>query len=104
MHSLISLFLFFLNKKNDSMHSDLFQKYDFGSAGNVAHYGTPTAPQYNVSNLITPTIVYAGGLDTVIFARNYCIIWTHHNSKINNNELRMHYGTPTAPPSIKFRI
>lgn len=40
-----------------------FQKYDFGSEGNVAHYGQSTPPQYDLGKLSVPTALFAGGHD-----------------------------------------
>ncbi|KAL5475602.1 hypothetical protein EMCRGX_G025434 [Ephydatia muelleri] len=41
-----------------------FCKYDYGSAeANIAHYGTPTPPSYNVTELTVPTMLFTGGND-----------------------------------------
>jgi len=43
--------------------SGKFQKYDFGFIGNVWHYGTYKAPEYVVSRMEVPTVLYWGGKD-----------------------------------------
>jgi len=47
------------------VRSNKFQKYDYGTAGNVQHYGQPTPPQYSFSNYPTtlPTVLVTGGVD-----------------------------------------
>eukprot|EP01123_Difflugia_compressa_P002764 TRINITY_DN13567_c0_g1_i1.p1 TRINITY_DN13567_c0_g1~~TRINITY_DN13567_c0_g1_i1.p1 ORF type:complete len:435 (-),score=77.58 TRINITY_DN13567_c0_g1_i1:3-1199(-) len=47
-----------------STRSDVFQKYDYGSATlNILHYGQPTPPAYNLSNYDVPSALYYGGND-----------------------------------------
>jgi len=50
---------------SQGLRSGLFQKYDYGTAGNLQHYGQPTPPQYSFSNYPTtlPTVLVAGGID-----------------------------------------
>jgi len=47
------------------VRTGLFQKYDYGVAGNLQHYGQATPPQYSFSNYPTtlPTVLVAGGID-----------------------------------------
>jgi len=48
-----------------SIQTGKFQKYDYGTAGNMQHYNQPTPPQYELSNFPTnlPTVLYWGGND-----------------------------------------
>ncbi|CAH0561483.1 unnamed protein product [Brassicogethes aeneus] len=45
--------------KNDGK----FQRYDYGTSGNMAHYGTQSPPDYNISNIQTPTFLMYGKND-----------------------------------------
>lgn len=45
------------------IESGKFQKHDFGFIGNAWHYGTVKAPEYVVSRMEVPTILYWGGKD-----------------------------------------
>jgi len=47
------------------VRTGLFQKYDYGVAGNMQHYGQSTPPQYPFSNYPTtlPTVLVSGGID-----------------------------------------
>jgi len=42
-----------------------FEMYDFGTMGNIKHYGTPTPPQYIVKPSGIPTALFSGGKDTL---------------------------------------
>jgi dienelactone hydrolase len=39
--------------------------YDFGEDGNVAHYGQPTPPAYNLNNIKMPVSLFVGGADAL---------------------------------------
>jgi len=47
------------------VQSNKFQKFDYGIAGNLKHYGQTTPPQYDLSKFPTtlPTILVSGGID-----------------------------------------
>jgi len=45
---------------------DSFQKYDYGSQGNLMHYGKKNPPLYNISKTTVPTYLYYGGNDAFI--------------------------------------
>ncbi|KJE94109.1 lysosomal acid lipase/cholesteryl ester hydrolase [Capsaspora owczarzaki ATCC 30864] len=48
------------------VRTDKFQRYDYGTAAaNRQHYGTDTPPQYNVTNIRAPMVVFAGGHDAL---------------------------------------
>jgi len=43
-----------------------FQKFDYGSAElNQQHYGQPTPPPYNLSNIQTPIYMFSGDEDAL---------------------------------------
>jgi pimeloyl-ACP methyl ester carboxylesterase len=43
--------------------SNAFQMYDFGSQGNLQHYGQPTPPPYPLANITVPLALFAGQED-----------------------------------------
>jgi len=46
-----------------SILSKKFSMYDYGAAENENHYHQPTPPEYNISNIHTPVVLYYGGND-----------------------------------------
>jgi len=46
-----------------AVRSSQFQMFDYGTAGNIAHYGQQTPPLYDLSNLTVPTALFSGGND-----------------------------------------
>ncbi|CAI8032080.1 Gastric triacylglycerol lipase [Geodia barretti] len=48
---------------NQEYLSGKFRKYDYGTAGNMEEYGTPSPPPYNVTQLTIPTAIFTGGND-----------------------------------------
>jgi len=43
-----------------------FNKYDFGTAGNMLHYNQPIPPDYNLSNVKIPVHLFTGSKDAVV--------------------------------------
>lgn len=55
-----------LDHWQQEVKSDSFQMYDYGSSSkNKEHYGVPTPPLYNASQLTVPTVLFTGGNDTL---------------------------------------
>ncbi|XP_022912343.1 lipase 3-like [Onthophagus taurus] len=46
--------------------SKKFQQYDYGLEENLAEYGTPTPPEYDVSKITTPVAIFYGANDEII--------------------------------------
>ncbi|CAL4119912.1 unnamed protein product [Meganyctiphanes norvegica] len=44
-------------------NSKVFGKFDWGTIGNLNHYGQRTPPLYNLSNIVTPTALFWGQND-----------------------------------------
>eukprot|EP01087_Luapelamoeba_hula_P010795 TRINITY_DN2876_c0_g1_i2.p1 TRINITY_DN2876_c0_g1~~TRINITY_DN2876_c0_g1_i2.p1 ORF type:complete len:316 (-),score=28.97 TRINITY_DN2876_c0_g1_i2:8-955(-) len=40
-----------------------FQKFDYGTQGNIQHYGQPTPPQYDLGNITLPVALFTGTND-----------------------------------------
>jgi len=45
--------------------ANFFRKYDYGTAGNMREYGTPTPPNYTLSNYQVPTAFFVGSNDVL---------------------------------------
>ena len=60
----------------DAMHwrqqvlSARFCKYDYGVDGNLQHYGRPSPPDYNVSNIDVPVYLFLGKSDSLVDTRD----------------------------------
>jgi lysosomal acid lipase/cholesteryl ester hydrolase len=48
---------------NQEYVSGKFRKFDYGRDGNMAQYGVPSPPPYNVTELSIPTAIFTGGND-----------------------------------------
>ncbi|KAF6772794.1 Lysosomal acid lipase/cholesteryl ester hydrolase [Paragonimus kellicotti] len=46
-----------------SIMNDRFQQFDYGKKKNMEIYGQPTPPEYDLSNITVPTVVFSGGHD-----------------------------------------
>ena len=52
------------------MRSHRFQQYDFGKIKNLAVYGMAQPPEYNVSEISAPVVLYYGTNDYLAEARD----------------------------------
>jgi len=48
-----------------NVRTDTFRKFDYGTQGNIARYGQPTPPPYNIANFPSelPLVLVTGGID-----------------------------------------
>ncbi|KAF5398942.1 Gastric triacylglycerol lipase [Paragonimus heterotremus] len=46
-----------------SIMSNRFRQFDYGKKKNMQIYGQPTPPEYDLSNITVPTVVFSGGHD-----------------------------------------
>ncbi|XP_013137816.1 PREDICTED: gastric triacylglycerol lipase-like [Papilio polytes] len=53
-----------------SMNSDRFQKFDYGSSKNVKVYGSDEPPLYNLSTVSAPTVILYGENDYLVDVRD----------------------------------
>jgi len=67
----------------DAMHwrqqvlSARFCKYDYGVTGNIQHYGQPSPPDYNVSNINVPVYMFFGTEDSLVSPRDTQTLLDH---------------------------
>jgi len=47
-----------------------FNKFDYGTSGNMLHYGQPSPPDYNVSNINVPLYMFMGTHDNFVDERD----------------------------------
>ena len=47
--------------KSQTVESDKFQKFDYGTAGNLAHYNQSTPPLYSPQKLVYPPVALFTG-------------------------------------------
>jgi len=57
------------------INSKLFRKYDYGEKGNMEHYKTKLPPEYDIAKIHAPTVIFAGGKDTLAPPED--VKWTH---------------------------
>ncbi|XP_051530604.1 gastric triacylglycerol lipase [Myxocyprinus asiaticus] len=50
--------------------------YDFGKAGNMAHYNKTTPPLYNIRDMMVPTALWSGGQDTLADPQDVALLLT----------------------------
>ncbi|XP_073722901.1 gastric triacylglycerol lipase isoform X1 [Misgurnus anguillicaudatus] len=50
--------------------------YDYGKAGNMAHYNQSTPPVYNIQDMMVPTALWSGGQDTLADPKDVAVLLT----------------------------
>lgn len=50
---------------SQAVHRGKLMAYDYGKAGNMAHYNQSTPPMYHVEDMKVPTALWSGGHDTL---------------------------------------
>lgn len=50
--------------------------YDYGKAGNMAHYNQSTPPAYNIQDMMVPTALWSGGQDTLADPKDVAVLLT----------------------------
>ncbi|XP_071392182.1 gastric triacylglycerol lipase isoform X2 [Centroberyx affinis] len=58
------------------VHGGKLMAYDYGRAGNMAHYNQSTPPQYNVKDMKVPTALFSGGKDTLADPKDVAVLLT----------------------------
>merc|ERR1719204_369861 len=59
------------------INSGKFNKYDYGKLGNMERYGTPHPPEYDLSKVRVPTVVFSGTMDNIAPPKD--VAWTTEN-------------------------
>ena len=53
---------------------EYFRKMDFGTEGNLEHYGVPDPPSYDLSKITLPTYLYYGDGDSLVSVEDVAIL------------------------------
>uniref|UniRef100_A0A8C1BGI3 Lipase n=1 Tax=Cyprinus carpio carpio TaxID=630221 RepID=A0A8C1BGI3_CYPCA len=59
-----------------AVKSSKLMAYDYGKAGNMAHYNQSTPPLYNVRDMTVPTALWSGGQDTLADPQDVALLLT----------------------------
>ncbi|XP_077057331.1 gastric triacylglycerol lipase [Siphateles boraxobius] len=59
-----------------AVKSSKLMAYDYGKAGNMAHYNQSTPPLYNVRDMTVPTALWSGGQDTLADPQDVAVLLT----------------------------
>uniref|UniRef100_A0A672P260 Lipase n=1 Tax=Sinocyclocheilus grahami TaxID=75366 RepID=A0A672P260_SINGR len=59
-----------------AVKSSKLMAYDYGKAGNMAHYNQSTPPLYNVRDMTVPTALWSGGQDTLADPHDVAVLLT----------------------------
>ncbi|XP_073773636.1 gastric triacylglycerol lipase isoform X1 [Danio rerio] len=59
-----------------AVKSSKLMAYDYGRAGNMAHYNQSTPPLYNIQDMTVPTAVWSGGQDTLADPKDVALLLT----------------------------
>lgn len=59
-----------------AVKSSKLMAYDYGKAGNMAHYNQSTPPMYNVRDMTVPTALWSGGQDTLADPQDVALLLT----------------------------
>ncbi|KAK9965441.1 hypothetical protein ABG768_004533 [Culter alburnus] len=69
-----------------AVKSSKLMAYDYGKAGNMAHYNQSTPPLYNVKDMTVPTALWSGGQDTLADPQDVALLLTQiPNLKYHRN-------------------
>ncbi|TSK14632.1 Lysosomal acid lipase/cholesteryl ester hydrolase [Bagarius yarrelli] len=61
---------------SQAIKSNKLMAFDYGKAGNMAHYNQSTPPLYNVRDMKVPTALWSGGHDTLADPKDVALLLT----------------------------
>ncbi|KAJ8396044.1 hypothetical protein AAFF_G00025760 [Aldrovandia affinis] len=61
---------------SQAVHGGKLMAYDYGKAGNMAHYNQSTPPLYYVQDMPVPTALWSGGHDTLADPKDVAVLLT----------------------------
>lgn len=72
---------------SQAIQSGKYQNYDYGPGGNKQHYGQATPPQYNVSNMRTPVVLYSAVNDWLADPKDVSYLKSQLHTRYNSTEI-----------------
>ncbi|XP_026078604.1 putative lysosomal acid lipase/cholesteryl ester hydrolase isoform X1 [Carassius auratus] len=71
-----------------AVKSSKLMAYDYGKAGNMAHYNQSTPPQYNMRDMTVPTALWSGGQDTLADPQDVALLLTQIPKLVYHRNIR----------------
>ncbi|XP_043109644.1 gastric triacylglycerol lipase isoform X2 [Puntigrus tetrazona] len=71
-----------------AVKSSKLTAYDYGKAGNMAHYNQSTPPLYNVRDMTVPTALWSGGQDTLADPQDVALLLTQIPKLVYHRDIK----------------
>ncbi|XP_059387987.1 gastric triacylglycerol lipase [Carassius carassius] len=71
-----------------AVKSSNLMAYDYGKAGNMAHYNQSTPPVYNVRDMTVPTALWSGGQDTLADPQDVALLLTQIPKLVYHRDIK----------------
>ncbi|XP_016126097.1 putative lysosomal acid lipase/cholesteryl ester hydrolase [Sinocyclocheilus grahami] len=71
-----------------AVKSSKLMAYDYGKAGNMAHYNQSTPPLYNVQDMTVPTALWSGGQDTLADPQDVALLLTQIPKLVYHRDIK----------------
>ncbi|XP_060795743.1 gastric triacylglycerol lipase [Neoarius graeffei] len=73
---------------SQAIKSKKLMAYDYGTAGNIAHYNQSTPPLYNVRDMKVPTALWSGGHDTLADPKDIAVLLTQIPNLVFHRDIK----------------
>uniref|UniRef100_A0A673KUM8 Lipase n=1 Tax=Sinocyclocheilus rhinocerous TaxID=307959 RepID=A0A673KUM8_9TELE len=71
-----------------AVKSSKLMAYDYGKAGNMAHYNQSTPPLYNLRDMTVPTALWSGGQDTLADPQDVALLLTQIPKLVYHRDIK----------------
>ncbi|KAL1264238.1 hypothetical protein QQF64_004593 [Cirrhinus molitorella] len=71
-----------------AVKSSKLMAYDYGKAGNMAHYNQSTPPLYHVRDMTVPTALWSGGQDTLADPQDVALLLTQIPKLVYHRDIK----------------
>uniref|UniRef100_A0A8C2IZQ3 Lipase n=1 Tax=Cyprinus carpio TaxID=7962 RepID=A0A8C2IZQ3_CYPCA len=71
-----------------AVKSSSLMAYDYGKAGNMAHYNQSSPPVYNVRDMTVPTALWSGGQDTLADPQDVALLLTQIPKLVYHRDIK----------------
>ncbi|XP_036387091.1 gastric triacylglycerol lipase [Megalops cyprinoides] len=72
---------------SQAVHRGKLMAYDYGRAGNMAHYNQSTPPLYHVRDMKVPTALWSGGHDTLADPKDVAVLLTQVSNLVYHKHI-----------------